>query len=49
MEYNRYPNVFFTDYGSSDYNLGLNPYVLEEYDPSHNVLAQWRRVSGSDL
>lgn len=39
MEYNRYPNVFFTDYGSSDYNLGLNPYVLEEYDPSHNVLS----------
>ena len=34
-----YPNVFFTDYGSSDYNLGLNPYVLEEYDPSHNVLS----------
>ena len=39
MEYNRYPNVLFTNFGNSEYNLGLNPYLLEEYDPSHNVLS----------
>lgn len=36
---NRYMNVFFTDYGSSSYNLGLNPYLVEPYDPAHNVLS----------
>lgn len=38
-EYNRYINVFFTDYGSSSYVLGQNPYAQEDYDPSHNVLS----------
>ena len=36
---NRYPNVLFTNYGSSHSNLGLNPYVAEAYDPAHNVLS----------
>ena len=36
---NRYMNVLFTDYGSSSYNLGLNPYLVEDYDPAHNVLS----------
>jgi len=36
---NRYMNVLFTDYGSSSYNLGLNPYLVEPYDPAHNVLS----------
>lgn len=36
---NRYMNVLFTDYGSSSYNLGLNPYLVEPYDPDHNVLS----------
>lgn len=38
-EYNRYPNMFWTNYGSSDYLLGLNPYINEVYDPAHNVLS----------
>ena len=36
---NRYVNVLFTDFGTTDYNLGLNPYILEPYDPEHNVLS----------
>ena len=36
---NRYPNVLFTNYGSNYSNLGLNPYVTEDYDPAHNVLS----------
>lgn len=39
MEYNRYPNVLFTDFGASNSNLGLNPYLQEPYDPSHNMLS----------
>lgn len=36
---NRYINVLFTDYGTTEFNLGLNPYVYEDYDPAHNVLS----------
>ena len=36
---NRYVNVLFTDYGTDSFNLGLNPYILEDYDPAHNVLS----------
>lgn len=36
---NRYVNVLFTDYGTTDYNLGLNPYIVEPHDPAHNVLS----------
>lgn len=39
VEYNRYPNVIFTDFGTSDYLLGMNPYLKEDYDPAHNVLS----------
>lgn len=39
MEYNRYPNVLFTDFGASNSNLGLNPYLQEPYDSSHNMLS----------
>ena len=35
----RYVNVLFTDYGADSFNLGLNPYVYEDYDPEHNVLS----------
>ena len=35
----RYVNVLFTDYGSTSFNLGLNPYIMEDYDPEHNVLS----------
>lgn len=35
----RYVNVLFTDYGTTSFNLGLNPYILEDYDPEHNVLS----------
>lgn len=35
----RYWHVLFTNFGSSYYNLGLNPYLDEEYDPAHNVLS----------
>ncbi|MBQ7871438.1 MAG: S8 family serine peptidase, partial [Oscillospiraceae bacterium] len=35
----RYVNVLFTDYGSTTFNLGLNPYIWEGYDPTHNVLS----------
>ncbi len=35
----RYMNVLFTDYGTTSFNLGLNPYILEDYDPEHNVLS----------
>ena len=38
-EFNRYLNVIFTDFGSSNSGLGLNPYLYEEYDPAHNVLS----------
>lgn len=38
-EVNRYLNVLFTNFGASDYALGLNPYLDETYDPSHNVLS----------
>ncbi len=36
---NRYINVLFTDYGTTEFNLGLNPYIYEDYDPAHNVLS----------
>lgn len=36
---NRYMNVYFTEYGTTTYNLGLNPYLVEDYDPAHNVLS----------
>ncbi|MGM9641413.1 MAG: S8 family serine peptidase [Faecousia sp.] len=39
LEYNRYPNVIFTDLGTSYANLGLNPYMRETYDPFNNVLS----------
>lgn len=39
LEYNRYPNVLFTEFGASSSNLGLNPYILEPYDPSHNMVS----------
>ena len=41
IDYQRYPHVIFTQFGDSDYgyNLGLNPYIEEEYDPYHNVLS----------
>ncbi len=35
----RYVNVLFTDYGADSFNLGLNPYIFEDYDPEHNVLS----------
>ncbi len=35
MEYNRYPNVVFTDVSL----LGINPYTDTEYDPAHNVVS----------
>ena len=40
--YNRYLNVVFAtlgDYVSSFGGLGINPYLLEDYDPEHNVLS----------
>ena len=40
--YNRYLNVVFGtlgDYTSSFGGLGINPYILEDYDPEHNVLS----------
>lgn len=41
IDYQRYPHVIFTQFSDSDYgyNLGLNPYLEEEYDPYHNVLS----------
>lgn len=41
MDYMRYPHVIFTQFADDDYgfNLGLNPYLTEEYDPWHNVLS----------
>lgn len=41
IDYQRYPHVVFTQFSDSDYgyNLGLNPYIEEEYDPYHNVLS----------
>lgn len=41
LEYMRYPHVLFTQYGYEDYgfNLGLNPYLDEAYDPYHNVIS----------
>lgn len=41
MDYQRYPHVAFTQFGGEDYgyNLGLNPYIEEEYNPYHNVLS----------
>ncbi|MGN0985515.1 MAG: S8 family serine peptidase [Candidatus Enterenecus sp.] len=37
----RYWNVLFTNFydQESSFNLGLNPYLNEEYDPAHNVLS----------
>lgn len=37
----RYYHVLFTNFGGDDYgyNLGLNPYINEEYDSYHNVLS----------
>ena len=40
--YNRYLNVVFAtlgDYVSSFGGLGINPYIVEDYDPAHNVLS----------
>ncbi len=40
--FDRYYNVLFTTFGSdsgSAGGLGINPYILEEYDPEHNVLS----------
>ncbi len=40
--YDRYYNVIFTTFGpdaSSGGGLGINPYIVEEYDPEHNVLS----------
>ena len=38
--YNRYWNVIFTNFGSGNAYLGMNPYISDaEYDPSHNVLS----------
>ncbi|MBQ7872093.1 MAG: S8 family serine peptidase [Oscillospiraceae bacterium] len=42
VEYNRYLNVIFATLGSTDGaagGLGMNPYVVEDYDPEHNVLS----------
>ena len=41
LDYQRYPHVIFTQFAEEDYgyNLGLNPYIDEEYDPYHNVLS----------
>lgn len=41
IDYQRYPHVIFTQFSGTDYgyNLGLNPYIDEEYDPYHNVLS----------
>ena len=39
LMYNRYLNVMWTNFGESDYVLGENPYMAEEYDPAHNVLS----------
>lgn len=41
LEYMRYPHVLFTQYNYDDYgyNLGLNPYLEEEYDTYHNVIS----------
>jgi len=38
-EYNRYPNMMWTDLGSNSWLLGMNLYIDEEYDPAHNVLS----------
>ncbi len=40
--YDRYYNVIFTTFGSdanSGGGLGINPYIVEDYDPEHNVLS----------
>ena len=40
--YNRYLNVVFATLGdtvSTFGGLGINPYILEDYDPEHNVLS----------
>ena len=40
--YERYYNVIFTTFGAdagSAGGLGINPYIVEEYDPEHNVLS----------
>ncbi len=40
--YHRYYNVIFTTMGAdlnSSGGLGINPYVVEPYDPEHNVLS----------
>lgn len=41
LDYMRYPHVVFTQFMGDDYgyNLGLNPYFNEAYDPYHNVLS----------
>ena len=39
LEFNRYTNTLFTEYGSGWYYLGVNPYFDEAYDPAHNVLS----------
>ncbi len=41
IKYMRYPHVLFTQYNFDDYgyNLGLNPYLDEEYDTYHNVIS----------
>lgn len=36
---NRYVDVLFTSFGTSNFNLGLNPYITEDYAPEHNVLS----------
>lgn len=39
-EYNRYANVLWIDFGEGySYYLGMNAYVEEDYDPTHNVLS----------
>lgn len=41
LDYQRYPHVIFTQFANEDYgfNLGINPYIVEDYNPYHNVLS----------
>lgn len=40
VEYNRYPNVAYVNYGQYSYYFGMNSYLTDEaYDPSHNVIS----------
>ena len=37
--FNRYPHIVFANFGSTEFYLGGNPYILEPHADSHNVLS----------